>query len=138
VGGSIILEIALGLSVVLTVWIVCRTEPFPIGLSAVLVGGLLVSHHLTASDWALTLPLGLPLALDHPARPVRLLAMLVMSSLVLYQVSLPSLGLLGLLYALNFYALAGHSKLRIPPLIRPQANMEGPNPPHENAGLPRG
>jgi hypothetical protein len=106
VQGSLAGEVVLGLTVVAAVWIVCLRAPFAIALSAVLAGGLLVSHHLTDSDWAMLLPVGLTLGVQAPARYIRIVAVLLITPLVtvLWGVPalmrLPDLALLGLVYAL--------------------------------------
>ena len=110
VHGSLAGEIALGLTVVAAVWMVCRRAPFEISLSAALAGGLLVSHHLTGSDWALLLPAGLILGIQAPARYIRIGAVLLITPLVTFLwdvpalMRLPDLALLGLVYALAYEA----------------------------------
>jgi hypothetical protein len=110
VQGSLAGEIVLGLTVVAAVWMVCRRAPFEISLSAALAGGLLVSHHLTASDWAILLPVGLTLGMQAPTRYIRIGAVLMITPLVTYLwgipalTRLPDLALLGLVYALAYEA----------------------------------
>ena len=111
VHGSLAGEIALGLTVVAAVWMVCRRAPFEISLSAALAGSLLVSHHLTASDWAMLLPAGLTLGIQAPACYIRVGAVLLITPLVTYLwgipalMRLPDLALLGLVYALAYEVL---------------------------------
>jgi hypothetical protein len=115
VQGSLPGEIALGLTVAAAVWTVCRRAPFEIALSAALAGGLLVSHHLTASDWAILLPAGLTLGIQAPARYIRIAAVLLITPLVTYLwgipalTRLPDLALLGLVYALAYEAWKARS-----------------------------
>lgn len=110
VQGSVTGEVALGLTVVAAVWTVCRRAPFEIALSAVLAGGLLISHHLTASDWAILLPAGLTLGIQAPVRYIRIGAVLLITPLVPYLwgipglTRLPDLALLGLVCALAYEA----------------------------------
>ena len=50
------LEVLVGLSVAVAVWIVARRTSFPYALACSLVGGVLVSYHAYLPDYALLLP----------------------------------------------------------------------------------
>ena len=103
-------EIALGLTVAIAVWIVCRRAPFEIGLAAVLAGSLLVCHHLTASDWCMLLPVGLIVGFRAPTAAVRAAAITLITPLVvLFQnrpglMRIPDYLLVGLVYAMALEA----------------------------------
>ena len=75
--GSWPLEILLDLTVVAAVGCVCRRATFPYGLSAVIGGGLLVSHHFTESDWALLIPVALIVAQESSTLAAALAVLLV-------------------------------------------------------------
>ena len=110
VQGSMPLEIVLGLTVVLSVWIVCSRAPFDIGLAAVLAGSLLICHHMTASDWCMLLPVGLTVGFAAMAPAVRAIAIvLITPAVVVFQKQpmwkhLPDLLLLALVYGMALEA----------------------------------
>lgn len=74
-------EIALAIAVAVAVgWVAHRTS-FPVGLSAALVGSLLVSHHAYPADALLLLPALLTLAAEIAVIPVRLVCAFLLSPL---------------------------------------------------------
>ena len=103
-------EIALGLTVAIAVWMVCRRAPFEIALAAVLAGSLLVCHHLTASDWCMLLPVGLTLGTGAATTMVRALAIFLITPLVaIFQhqaalMRIPDVLLILLAYAMAYQA----------------------------------
>jgi hypothetical protein len=103
-------EIALSLTVAAAVWLISRRAPFETALAAALAGGLLASHHLTASDWAMLLPVCLTLAIRAPEGWVRNWALLLITPLTVALNNIPALAripdyaLLGLVYALVYAA----------------------------------
>jgi Glycosyltransferase family 87 len=106
VRGSWSWEFLLGLTVVFAVWCVCRRANFGLGLSAVIAGSLLVSHHLTASDWALFIPAALIMT-EQSSPFASALAVLLITPLVtrLNQPALAVATLLMLVYVLAYEAL---------------------------------
>jgi hypothetical protein len=103
-------EIALGITVAVAVWIVCRRATFEIALASVLAGSLLVCHHLTASDWCMLLPVGLIVGFQGVSTAVRAAAVFLITPLVaVFQhqpalMRIPDLLLILLVYALAFEA----------------------------------
>jgi hypothetical protein len=72
-GGAVLVAIAVG-------WI-ARRASFSVGLSAALVGSLLISHHAWVADVLLLLPALLTLATEVPHVPVRELCVFLLSPL---------------------------------------------------------
>lgn len=101
-------EIALGITVAIAVWMVCRRASFEVGLAAVLAGSLLVCHHLTASDWCMLLPACLILAFCASMQTVRVAAIFLITPLVImFQrqpalMRIPDLVLLFLIFAIAY------------------------------------
>lgn len=107
--GHLPVELSLGVTVAIAVYIICRRAPIPLGLGSVAAGGVLVSHHMTMSDWAVPLFPCLILAIGCTSRVIRICAVALISPLivVLWRIPvtdhLPELVLLGVLYALAWY-----------------------------------
>jgi hypothetical protein len=104
--GSWNLEIVLGLTVVAAVGCVCRRAKFELGFAAVIAGGLLISHHFTASDPALLIPVALVVVQDSSPFASALAVLLITPlGTVLNQPQLVTVTLLVLLYALAYGTL---------------------------------
>jgi hypothetical protein len=88
---SVPLEIAISLSVVLAALYVFRKGDFWYGISAVLTGGLLLSHHNTGADPALLIPVALTLAVDTRSKFAKLLAIFLVSPPAYFLMMTPSL-----------------------------------------------
>jgi len=79
--GNTTVEILLAIPVVIATVYVTRRADLMLGLSAVLVAGLLISHHQTTSDMVLLIPVALTLAFHPLARYSRVLAIYLASPL---------------------------------------------------------
>lgn len=88
---SVALEIAMSASVVLAALYVFRSGDFWYGISAVLTGGLLLSHHNTGADPALLIPVALILAVDTRSKIAKLLAIFLVSPPAYFLMMTPSL-----------------------------------------------
>jgi len=73
------IEILLALPVVISVVYVIQRADFGLGLAAVLAGGLLLSHHQTASDAVLLAPVALTLCTDPRIRYAKVVAVFLAS-----------------------------------------------------------
>jgi hypothetical protein len=78
-GGNLWVEIIFCLVVAACVWHLCRTASLLAGLSAALVGGLLVSHHMVPSDAILLWPAALVIFQEARNRLVRVVAILLVT-----------------------------------------------------------
>jgi glycosyl transferase family 87 len=79
--GNIGVEIALCLLVTACVWYLCRVAPPLVGLSAAVVGGLLVSHHMVPSDAILLWPAAFVVFREANIPVLRLAAILLITPL---------------------------------------------------------
>jgi hypothetical protein len=85
------LEIAISISVLLAALYVFRTGDLGYGISSVLTGGLLLSHHNTGADPALLIPVALILAFDARSRLTKLLAIFLVSPVAYFLMMTPAL-----------------------------------------------
>ena len=72
------LEALVGLSVVVSVWIVARRMSFPYALACSLAGGLLTSYHAYLPDYALLLPACLTIFVSTKVLPLRAVALFLL------------------------------------------------------------
>ena len=73
------LEVLVGLSVAVAVWIVARRMSFPYALACSLAGGVLVSYHAYLPDYALLLPACLTIFVTTEMLLLRVLALFLLS-----------------------------------------------------------
>jgi hypothetical protein len=79
VAGGMVLEIALGATVVAAVWLACRRLDFRTALAACLAGGVLLSYHAYLPDFALLLPAALTVLATAESRLQRALAAILLA-----------------------------------------------------------
>ncbi len=109
---SVPLEILLAASVLVVALYVIHRGDFRFGLSAVLLGGILLSHHLIEPDAALLIPVALMLAWHPEAHYSKLAAIYLASPLAYFMMGwVQALAMLLLLYLMAFevWAVDQHS-----------------------------
>jgi hypothetical protein len=89
--GHAALEILLAIPVVAAVVYVTRRADLHLGLAAILAGGLLTSHHQTASDIVLLVPVALVLAFHPLVRYSKVLAIFLATPLAYFLIMSPGL-----------------------------------------------
>ena len=92
VHGALVWEVVLASLVAVVTWYVCRCAPFDRALCAVLVGSVLVSHHLSGADGAMFLPVALTLASQARFAWLRLLAVVPVLPTTWFVFAQPGLG----------------------------------------------
>ena len=97
------LEVLLAISVVAAAFYVIHYGDFWCGLSAILTGGLLLSHHIVGSDPALLIPVAMMLVWHPQTRYSRIAAICLVSPLAMIVMTwIQVLAMLALLYLLAY------------------------------------
>jgi len=114
----------LALPVAWTLWRVCRRWSFEIGLSACILGGLVVAAHGYIHDWTIALPALLTLYVSAPATR---LVTLLMGAPVLGSLLLLSFTTIGMTWLADILTV-GLSMIALSELLRSDANLQTGHP----------